>query len=370
MKVKYLNFKEQWIEESKNLLPIINKVLSSGKYIGINTDDIIKFERRVSKICNTNKCITLNSGTDALTLALYANGISKDDEVITVSNSYIATVGSIIHLKAKPIFVDVNDDLNINPKLIESAITKKTKAIMPVHLSGRMCDMRSINNIAKKYKLKIIEDAAQSFGAKFDKKICGSYNNITCFSAHPLKNLNAIGDAGFMTLNNLSLASRISKLKNHGLKTRDDLGEFGYNSRLDNLQAAILNFRIKRYKNYINLRRRNAKIYNSILNNSFVILPEEKKKEFNTYHTYIIQTPSRTRLINYLKSNNIDTYIHYPIPAHMQKFYKKNFKNFTSLKNTEKQSKTILSLPVNHSLNKNKIEYVAKKINYFFKYLS
>ena len=301
MRVKYLNFKEQWLEESADLLPIINNVLSSGKYIGINTEDIIKFENRVSKICNTKKCITLNSGTDALTLALYANGISKDDEVITVSNSYIATVGSIIHLKAKPVFVDVNDNLNINPQLIESAITKKTKAIMPVHLTGRMCDMKTINSIAKRYKLKIIEDAAQSFGAKFDNKICGSYNNITCFSAHPLKNLNAIGDAGFMTLNNFNLANRISKLKNHGLKTRDHLEEFGYNSRLDNLQAAILNYRINRYKRYINLRRVNAKIYNSIIDKSCVILPQEHKKEYNTYHTYIIQTPKRTKLINYLK---------------------------------------------------------------------
>lgn len=370
MKVKYLNFKEQWLEESTELLPIINNVLSSGKYIGINTEETIKFEKKVSSICKTKKCITLNSGTDALTLALHANGVSKNDEVITVSNSYIATVGSIIHLKAKPIFVDVNDDLNINPKLIESALTKKTKAIMPVHLTGRMCDMKSINSIAKKYKLKIIEDAAQSFGAKFDDKICGSYNNITCFSAHPLKNLNAIGDAGFMSLNNLNLASRIAKLKNHGLKSRDTLEEFGYNSRLDNLQAAILNYRIKRYKRYINLRRRNAKTYNLILNKSFAILPEEKNNEFNTYHTYIIQIPKRNKLISYLNSNNIDTYIHYPTPAHMQKYYKKNFKNFMQLKNTEKQSKTILSLPINHSLNQNQIEYVAKKINYFYKYLS
>ncbi len=370
MRVKYLNFIEQWKEESTDLLPLINRVLSSGKYIGINTEDIIKFENKVSKICNTKKCITLNSGTDALTLALYANGISKDDEVITVSNSYIATVGSIIHLKAKPIFVDVNDDLNINPKIIESSITKKTKAIMPVHLTGRMCDMESINQIARKYNLKVIEDAAQSFGAKFNNKICGSHNNITCFSAHPLKNLNAIGDAGFMTLNNLKLAGRISKLKNHGLKTRDHLEEFGYNSRLDNVQAAILNFRLNKYKKYINLRRKNAKIYNSLIDKSFAILPKEKKEEFNTYHTYIIQIPNRSKLINYLKSNNIDTYIHYPVPAHMQQYYRKNFRNFTPLPNTEKQSKTILSLPINHSLKINKIEYVAKKINYFYKYLS
>ena len=149
-----------------------------------------------------------------MTLALFANGISQGDEVITVSNSYIATVGSIVHLKAKPIFVDVNDNLNINPNLIENKITKRTKAIIPVHLTGRMCDMKTINNIAKRNNLVVIEDAAQSFGAKFKKKICGSYNNITCFSAHPLKNLNAMGDAGFMTLNNNKLATRIFRLKN------------------------------------------------------------------------------------------------------------------------------------------------------------
>ena len=370
MRVKYLNFKEQWVNESKQLLPIINKTLASGKYVGVNSEVVLKFENKISKICKTKNCISLNSGTDALTLALFANGISKGDEVITVSNSYIATVGSIVHLKAKPIFVDVNDNLNINPSLIENKITKRTKAIIPVHLTGRMCDMKKINNIAKRNNLVVIEDAAQSFGAKFKKKICGSYNNITCFSAHPLKNLNAMGDAGFMTLNNNKLATRIFRLKNHGLRNRDNIDEFGYNSRLDSLQASVLNFRLSRYQKYIELRRANAKIYNSIIDKSYALLPLESEDEFNTYHTYIIQIPNRKKLISYLKNNNIDTYIHYPVPAHMQKYYLKNYRERYNLPKTTKQSKSILSLPINHSLSNKKIEYVANKVNYFLRNLS
>ena len=330
-----------------------------------------KFEKKISSLFDKKYGLYVNSGSSALYIGMEASNFPEGGEVITPALTFSTTIGCIVKSKLIPVFTDVGfNDYCIDVSAIEKNITSKTVAIVAPNLMGNICNWEKISEIAKKYNLKVIEDAAQSFGAKFNNKICGSHKNITCFSAHPLKNLNAIGDAGFMTLNNLNLAGRISKLKNHGLKTRDHLEEFGYNSRLDNVQAAILNFRLNKYKKYINLRRKNAKIYNSLIDKSFVILPEEKKEEFNTFHTYIIQTPNRSKLINYLKSNNIDTYIHYPVPAHMQQYYKKNFRNFTLLPNTVKQSKTILSLPINHSLKKNKIEYVAKKINYFYKYLS
>lgn len=367
MKVKYLNFREQWIEDRKKLLPIISKVLSSGKYVAINSDEVLKFEKKLSSICNTKFALTMNSCTDALTLAMHSSGVKKNDEVITVSNSYIATTGAIMHLKAKPIFIDVLNNQNIDPSKIEDKITKKTKAILPVHLTGRMCDMDKINNIAKKNNLIVVEDAAQSFGAKFKKIICGSYGNITCFSGHPLKNLNAMGDAGFMTLNNKKIYSNIFSLKNHGLRSRDYINYFGYNSRLDNVQGAILNFRLTKLKRIINIRRKNAKFYQSNLNSNYVFMPNETEHEYNTYHTFVIQVPKREKLKNFLKEKGIDTYIHYPLPIHLQKPLKELK---YQLPNTEIQSKMIISLPINHSLTMNQLSFVSDKINYFYKNLA
>ena len=370
MKINYLNFVEQWKEDKKELLPIIIKVLSSGQYVGVNTYDINNFEKNVSNICKSKHAVTLNSGTDTLTMALFVSGVKRGDEVITVPNSYIATTEAIVHLKAKPVFVDVLDDMNIDSSKIANAITKKTKAILPVHLTGRMCKIDEINKIGSKYKIPVIEDAAQSFGSKYKDKICGSYRNLTCFSGHPLKNLNAMGDAGFMCLNNSRQFQLISRLKNHGLKNRDELSEFGYNSRLDNIQAAILNYRLKKYKKVITIRRKNAKFYFENLNNNNIIIPPENSVEYNSYHTFIIQIPKRNDLAKYLKDNGIDTYVHYPVPIHLQKVskifgYKKG--NFPK---TENQAKKILSLPIHHHLNENQLDYVCKKIKYFFNYLS
>tara|TARA_B100000989_G_scaffold298111_1_gene286137 strand:+ start:1186 stop:2298 length:1113 start_codon:yes stop_codon:yes gene_type:complete len=362
--VPYVDIAQQWKREKKDLIKIIDQTLSTGNYVG--GDEINKFENNIEKKIGIKNCVALNSGTDALTFGLYVLGVGRDDEVITTPNSFIASTASIVHLGAKPVFVDVKDDQNINPKLIENKITKKTKAIMPVHLTGRVCDMEKIMKISKKYKIPVIEDAAQSIGSKYNNKFSGTFSSIGCFSAHPLKNLNAMGDSGYLVTNNNSFAKLIRDLRNHGMTNRNRVCNFGYVSRMDNLQAAILNYRLAKLDNVINKRRENAKVYFNYLNSKNVFVPEEKKEEFNTYHTFVVQVKNRNALQKYLLEKGINTSIHYPIPIHLQKASSKYNYKIGSFKKTEKQAKTILSLPINENLTKLQIRYVCDIINKFY----
>tara|TARA_Y100000590_G_scaffold53688_1_gene56110 strand:+ start:2160 stop:3263 length:1104 start_codon:yes stop_codon:yes gene_type:complete len=367
MKVNYLNFVDQWNEEKKYLIPILKKVMGSGHYVGVNAKEITKFENNVKKLIGTKYAIALNSGTDALTLAMHSMGIKRGDEVITPSNSYVASTGAIVHLGAVPVFVDVLPDQNIDPKKIEAAITKKTKAIMPVHLTGRSCQMDEIMKISKKYKIPVVEDCAQAFGSKFKNKSCGSFGAVGCFSTHPLKNLNGMGDGGFVVTNDQKIAKYIGKIRNHGLKSRDELECFGYVSRMDNIQAAILNFRLSKIKKIINKRRYNAKYYHNKLDRRYIYSPPENRNQFNTYHTFVIQVPNRDKLKKFLKTKKISTYVHYPIPIHKQNAYKKMHFKTAPLPVTELQSRQILSIPVHHNLTKKKLKYVVDTINSFYK---
>jgi len=365
MLIPYVNLKKQYRLEKKKLLKKIDSVLSSGDYI--LGDEVEIFEKNISKLCKTKYCVALKSGTDALTLSLHLLGVKRGDEVITPPNSFISSTSSITHLGAIPVFVDVKEDQNINENLIEKKITKKTKAIMPVHLTGRMCAMDKICFIGKKYGIPIIEDSAQSIMSKFNDKPSGSWGDIGCFSTHPLKNLNALGDGGFLTTNNISIFEKAKIYRNHGLINRNKVRRFAYLSRMDNLQAAILNFRIKSLENIIKKRRRNVEHYLSKLDLNKVYFPLEKKEEFNTYHTFVIQIDKRDELKKYLYLKGIGTSIHYPIPIHLQPAAKMLGYKKGSFINTERQSKKILTLPINQFLKKKEIFYICKKINEFFK---
>ena len=323
MKINFVNLTEQYQLEKKKILKVIDSVLKSGNYVG--GPEILKFEKQIAKICNVKYAVALNSGTDALTLALYLVGVRRGDEVITVPNSFIASTSVIVHLGAKPIFVDVKDDQNIDEELIEEKITKKTKAILPVHLTGRMCSMDKILSISKKYKIPIIEDCAQAIMSKYLNKVSGSWGDIGCFSSHPLKNLNSVGDGGYLVTNNKKFYLKAKNLINHGIENRDKVINFGYVSRMDNLQAAILNFRLKNLKKIILQRRKNYDLYFKYLNEDKVFFPKENKKQFNSYHTFVIQTDNRDKLKEYLKRKGISTNIHYPIPIHQQPAYKNIF---------------------------------------------
>ena len=230
MKVELIDLKQRFKHEEKTIMKIVHKVLSKGNLI--LTKEVQNFEKSVCKYTNTKYCLGLNSGTDALMMSLWSSGIKKGDEVITSPISFIATANAIVHVGAKPVFVDVGEDLNINPKLIENAITKKTKAIIPVHWTGRVCQMDKIMKIANKYGLIVIEDAAQATGAYY-KKHAGTFGKISAFSTHPLKNLNALGDGGFVITNEKRLYDKIKLYRSHGLEGRDDAKIIGVNSRLD-----------------------------------------------------------------------------------------------------------------------------------------
>ena len=364
MKIPYVNLASKYKYQKKKILSIVDQVFNTGNYVG--GDNVKKFEKNICSYLNVKYCVALNSGTDALTLGLHALGIKKNDEVITTSNSFIASTSVIIHLGAVPIFVDVKSDQLINTDLIEKAITKKTKAIMVVHLTGRICEMNKIVLIAKKYKIPIIEDAAQAIGSRYNNLNVGTFGKVACFSAHPLKNLNAMGDSGYLVTNSKKIYEYVKNLSNHGIKDRNKVINFGYVSRMDNLQAAILNFRLKNLRNVIQKRRKNAKLYFNNLNKKYVFIPSEKKKEFNTYHTFVIQVPKRDELKKYLFLKGIQTSIHYPIPIHLQPAYKKLKLKTFNLVETEKQAKKILTLPINETLNDKEILYVCRRVNEFY----
>jgi dTDP-4-amino-4,6-dideoxygalactose transaminase len=363
IRVSYVNLKKQWLEERDELLPIIDKVFESAQYVG--GDELDKFEENIAKLCGTKFACGLNSGTDALMLALALSGIGKGDEVITPPNSFIASTAAIVHIGATPVFVDVLSDQNIDPSKIESAITDKTKAIMPVHLTGRMCDMDPIMDIARKHDLKVIEDAAQSVGSKYKGQSSGSIGDIGCFSTHPLKNLNACGDGGFLTTDDEVIYNKSRSYRNHGMVNRNIVDHFGSVTRMDNLQAAILNYRLDKLEEVTQKRRNNAKFYFNGINKQSLFIPEEKDSEYNTYHTFVVQTKYRDELKEYLSKNEIDTAIHYPVPIHLQPAAKNLGYKVGDFPVTEKQSKEILTLPINQYLEKIDLERIISVVNQF-----
>ena len=365
MKVPYVNLPAQWEREREQLLPIVEKILASGSYIG--GASVEYFEAAVAEYCGTSHAVALNSGTDALVCALSALGISRGDEVITPPNSFIASTAAVVHLGAIPVFVDVLPDQNIDPDLIEAAITEKTRAIMPVHLTGRVASMDAINEIAIRRNLFVIEDAAQSFGSKWKEKYSGALGTVGCFSAHPLKNLNACGDSGFITTDNETIAAKIRLMRNHGLIDRNNVETFGMVSRMDALQAAILLFRLDHLNNTINIRRRNADLYRQLLDPDLIFSPPEKDEEFNTYHTFVIQIDRRDEIRKSLAAAGIDTAIHYPTPIHLQTAgrdlgYKKG-----DFPVTELQAERILTLPINQFLSDEQIHHVSTNLNRFMR---
>ena len=363
MKIPYLALDKQHQQLKNELLEAVSKVLDHSMFI--LGEEVSIFEKNMEKYCQVKHAIAVNSGTDAIFLALKALGIGKGDEVITAPNSFLATAASIVAIGAKPVFVDVREDMNINPSLIEKVVTDKTKAIMPVHLTGKPADMNQIMEIAENHGLYIIEDVAQAIGAEYQGKKVGSIGDTGCFSLHPLKNLNACGDGGFITCSDEDVFEKLMLLRNHGLKNRNEARIWGYNSRLDTVQAAMLNVKLRYLDQWIEKRRKNAEFYNDHLK-TIVKVPEEKSFEKSVYHTYIIQTEKRDELKKYLSENGIDTKIHYPIPIHLQKAAKDLGYRKGDFPMVERQADEILSLPVYPELIRDELGYIMKTIKKFF----
>jgi dTDP-4-amino-4,6-dideoxygalactose transaminase len=364
MNIPYINLGAQWEEERAELLPIIDKALGSGQYVG--GKPIERLEERIADLSGTRYCVALNSGTDALVCGLITLGVKRGDEVITPPNSFVASTAAIVHIGAKPVFVDVLPDQNIDPDLVEAAITPNTKAIMPVHLTGRMAQMDRLRTISKKHNIPIIEDAAQAIGSKYLGQPAGGWGKVGCFSTHPLKNLNACGDGGLLTTDDEGVAQSVRSMRNHGLAGRNNVEKFGYVSRMDTLQATILNYRLQNLSKVISKRRMNAEFYFSQLKGLPIELPEEKEAEYNTYHVFVIQVGERDNLKKSLLENKIETAIHYPIPIHLQKAaecygYKKG-----DLPKTEGQAERILSVPIHQKLELEHKRYIIRKIKEYF----
>jgi dTDP-4-amino-4,6-dideoxygalactose transaminase len=362
--VPYVNMAAQWAEERDALLPIVERVLAEGHWVGGAA--VAEFEAAAARLCGVAHAVALNSGTDALVLGMAALGIGPGDEVVTPPNSFIASTAAIVQLGARPVFVDVRDDQNIDPERIEDAITARTKAIMPVHLSGRVADMAPIMEIARRHGLWVVEDAAQSVGSRYDDRMSGSFGQVGCFSTHPLKNLNACGDGGFLTTDDEEIAEAVRALRNHGLVTRESVARFGQVSRMDSLQAAILSFRLGRLDDTIRRRRANAALYRERLDPELVFMPEDRGQEFNTYHTFVIQVDRRDELQAFLQAQGVGTAIHYPVPIHLQPASSGLGTRAGDFPVTERQAGRILALPINQTLSSDDIFYVADRVNEFF----
>ena len=342
-KVPYVDFGPTTQSSKADLTSAFERVLDSGKFV--LGPEVKKFERDFADFCGTKYAAGLANGTCSLHIVFKALGIEEGDEVITAPNSFIATAAAIAQVRAKPVFVDTNLDFNINPEAIEAAITPRTKAIVPVHLTGRVAKMDQILKIAKKHNLIVIEDSAQSVGAEFNGKRAGSFGDAASFSFHPLKNLHAFGDAGIITSNRIEVVEKLNILKNHGLIDRSTCSQWGLNCRLDEMQAAFLGVQLPQLEAWTEERRKIAKFYNQTLG-KVVIVPTEEHSEKHVYQTYVIRSDSRDDLKEYLNSKGVETLVHYPVPIHLQPAAKYlNYKN-GDFPVVEKLSKEILSLPL------------------------
>ncbi len=361
--IRYVDIAAQFDEQKGDLLPIIETVLKSGQYVG--GLEIEAFETEMAAYLSVKHCIALNSGTDALILALAGLGIGTGDEVITQSNSFIASAAAIAHLGAKPVFADVLPDQSIDPSSIREMITARTKAVMPVHLTGRIGEMDEILAVARSHNLKVVEDAAQSIGSTWRGIRAGGLGDAAGFSAHPLKNLNALGDAGYLTTNDDACADTARLYRNHGMADRNTVVRWGSVSRMDALQAAVLRYRLKHLPDVIRKRQCNAARYRSQLDRSTVYFPNPRPHAEDTFHTFVIQTNNRDGLAAHLKANGIDSAIHYPVPIHRQPAAKSLTVSAGALPNTERQAGRILTLPIHQFLSEADIDRVAAAVNEF-----
>jgi len=362
--ITFVEFPAQYEAERSEIHRIVEEVFSRGHFV--DGAPITLLEEEIAKICGSRHGVAVASGTDALVLSLKVLNIGAGDEVILPPNSFVASAGAVVSAGATPVFADVQADMNICPDAVEAAITERTKAIMPVHLTGRICDMERLNEVAVRHNLVIVEDAAQSIGSTYRGRASGSFGAVNALSMHPLKNLNAAGDAGFITTDQSELAARLRRLRNHGLADRNTIAFWGINSRMDTLQAAILRSRLGQLEEIIDRRRKNAELYRSLLNREFVEFTPCRDYEFNTFHLFVIEVDRRNALMEHLTKRGIETKIHYPVPIHLQPAAALLNYGPGSLPVAERQAKRILSLPIHQFLTEEDIVYVAETINGFY----
>jgi len=373
--IKFWSYKQEYKYFRSKILKSIDKTLNSGKlFFG---QELNKFEKNFIKSYKLKYGIAVGSGTDALLIALKTLGIGINDEVITVSNTAIPTVSAIKSSGARIRFADIGENYLIDENKLKKFITKKTKAIIPVHLYGQACDMDKICKIAKKYRLKVIEDCAQAQGAKYKNKYVGSFGDLGCFSFYPTKILGAYGDGGFISTNSHKLYLKARRMRFYGIENLDNKNKFykkyysnehGINSRIDEIQLSILNLKFPKVKNWIKRRREIAEIYNVELKNTSLILPKQEKGRKHVYHLYTVFHPKRDLILKKLKVKKIYPQIYYPYPIHKMKAYR-NFasNNRDTLTITEKKAKGIFSLPLYPKISNYDVKKITKTIKTILK---
>ncbi len=363
-----LNIKHNYLSSQfanyKKILKDIEIVIKNNDFtLGKKVDE---FEKKIASLLNAKYVVSLGSGTDALMLSLKALGIKENDEVITTPYTFYATIGAIVTAGAKPVFVDVKEDYNLDAEKIESAITDKTRAILPVHWAGRICDMDKIIKISRKFKIPIVEDACHAILAKNNTQLAGTFGSFGCFSLHPLKNLNVWGDGGFALCANKKLYNKMKLLRNHGLVNRDKNLIFGYNSRLDTIQAVVAINLLKKIKNITKSRIYNSNFLDSQFSkNKDIFIPKRKKKLKEVYHLYHLRFKNkkiRDKILSVLRQKGVDAKIHYPTSMHLQPAAKVYGYKKGDFPIAEMLSDTSISLPVHEFVTKKNLRFMSKII--------
>lgn len=363
MRILFNNFKRAYEANKRSLDKAIGRVCKSGRYI--LGDEVTQFEKNFAAYHKSRHAIGVANGLEALQIALMALGIKEGDEVITTSYSAVATALSIRAVGAKPIFVDVDEYFHIDTNKIEAAITSKTRAILPVHIFGQAAPMDTIMAIARKHNLAVIEDCAQAHGAEYKGKKMGTVGDVGCFSFYPTKNLGGFGDGGALITDSDRIAELSRMIRNYGQQNRYEHEIYGINSRLDELQAAILNAFLPNLDTHNERRRAIASLYAENLSDiASLQLPKERRHAVPIYHLYVIETEKRNELQKYLDTHGVASLIHYPIPIHKQKCFSEW--NSLSLPHTEKKADHALSLPVHPYLTDKEVLYICKQVRNFF----
>ncbi len=393
-KVRFVNPQKHFEIYRSEFMGVLEDRLARGEMVF--RQDLLDFEEGFAKLVGTKYALGLNSGFDALHLSLRAAGIGKDDEVITVAHTFLATISAIVLTGAKPVLIDIGSDWNMDTSKIEEAITEKTKAIIPVHLNGRMTNMSAVMEIAKKHNLFVIEDACQSLSATQSGKSAGAIGDVGCFSFYPFKIFGCFGEGGAITTNNEELYNKVKLLRYHGID-RDPARTpitFGYNAILDNIQAAVLNVKLKHFPKWIQRRQKIAEIYRNGLSDieglklphfpdsGYVEDPEhnrgtedsehnrgtedpEHNRGTDVYQNYVIQTPRRDELKSHLEENGVETIVSWPKPIYTYPTLSPTLGS-PNLPETEKVSKEVISLPLYPELENSEVEYVITSIKTFF----
>lgn len=359
--VPYFDLKAQYSGIRDEIREALDRVCQNASFI--LGEEVERFERSFAEYCGVKYCVALNSGTSALHLALVSAGIGPGDEVITSSNTFIATAEAISYTGAKPVFVDIDPaSANIDPNEIEKAITRQTRAIIPVHLYGRPADLDPILAIAKRHRLLMIEDACQAHGAKYNGKRVGGFGHSAAFSFYPGKNLGAYGEGGALTTNDDEVAKLVRSLRTHGESSRYLHKYIGYNYRMDGFQAAVLNVKMNHLDDWSAKRRAFSSLYRQLLTDSHVQLPEDSPESECVYHLFVVYVDNRDQVRAEMEKRGVQTAVHYPVPIHLQEAFAEMGYRRGSLPFTERACERVISMPLFPEMSEEQVRYSAEAI--------